>query len=307
MSTVQLGVKLGGLKLANPTLLASGVLGPSLSDVLKALDRGAGATVTKSIGLLPRKGYEEPTMVKTEAGLLNAVGLPGQGAERFAEELAPLKGKSLPLIVSVFGSTPSEFARIVEVLDGSDFAAYELNLSCPHVEGVGSEVGHDPEKVASVVRATKSRARKPVFAKLSPNTEKLVEVATAARDAGVDGLTAINTVKAMEIDAQTGRPSLSNGYGGLSGSAIRPIALRCVYELSGILDLPIIGCGGISSWEHAVRFFLAGASAIQVGTAAMGNLALFNEINLGVLEYIASKGYAGVETMVGLAHRRVLA
>jgi dihydroorotate dehydrogenase (NAD+) catalytic subunit len=284
-------------------MLASGVLGAPLSGVLKAIERGAGAGVTKSIGLGPREGYPEPTIVETEAGMVNAVGLPGPGAERFSAELAPLKGRSLPLIVSIFGSGPEEFADIVDAMEGNDFSGYELNLSCPHVKGVGTEVGHDPRLVGAAVSAARARTRRPVFAKLSPNTDRLVEIAAAAMDAGADGLTAINTVRALEIDLHSGRPSLSNGYGGLSGEAIRPIALRCVYELSESLDLPIIGCGGISTWEHAVQFFLAGASAVQIGTAAMGNLGVFNDINVGILSHLDAKGYDGVEDLIGLAHR----
>lgn len=283
-------------------ILASGVQGSSLSRVLEALKLGAGAAVTKSVGLSPREGYPEPTIAESDSGMVNAVGLPNPGVERFSEELVALEGKHLPIVVSVYGSGPEEFARVVRCLDDGDFAAYELNLSCPHVEGVGTEVGHEPELVSLVVKAVKSNTRKAVFAKLSPNSERLVEVATAAADAGVDGITAINAVKALQIDIRTGKPSLSNCYGGLSGGAIRPIALRCVYELSENLDLPVIGCGGISTWEHAVQFFLAGASAVQVGTATLSNLALFNEINLGILSYLESKGYRSLQEMVGAAH-----
>lgn len=293
---------MGGVGLDNPVMLASGVQGPSLAKVLEALKLGAGAAVTKSIGLAPRDGYPDPTVVPCDSGFVNAAGLPNPGAEVFSEELASIQGKALPVFVSVYGSRPEEFAEVVGILDRNDFAAYELNLSCPHVENVGVEVGSDPELVGLIAGAVKSRTKKPVFVKLSPNTERLVEVATAAADAGASGVTAGNTVKALLIDVQTGRPSLSNRYGGLSGGALRPIALKCVYELSEKLDLPVIGCGGISTWEHAVQFFLAGASAVQVGSATLGNFGLFNEINLGIISYLESKGYPHLRDMVGVAH-----
>ncbi len=302
MSVDTIRVQMGGLHLANPLLLASGVHGSSLVKVLQALRYGAGGAVTKSIGPEAREGYAEPTVVEVEGGMVNAAGLPNPGAERFALELGQLKGKRLPLFVSIFGADEEEFANVAEALDANDFVAFELNLSCPHVAGVGTEVGHDPELVARVVSAVKSETDKPVFAKLSPNTERLVEVAQAAVDSGADGLTAINTVKAMPIDVESGRPALSNGFGGLSGGAIRPIALRCVYELRERFDVPIMGCGGVSTWEHAVQFFLAGADAVQIGTATVRRLEIFNDINLGILAYMERKGFSALSEMVGASH-----
>lgn len=302
MSVDQLRVRLGSLELENPLVLASGVQGTSLSRVLEALRRGAGGAVTKSIGPERREGYAEPTIVPCDSGFVNAVGLPNPGAESFSKELAALSGMSLPILVSVFGGSAAEIDEVVGMLDANDFAGYELNLSCPHVMGVGTEVGHHPELVGEIVGHAKSRTSKPVFVKLSPNTDRLLEVAASAVDAGADGLTAINTVRAIAIDVHTGRPSLSNVYGGLSGGAIRPIALRCVYELSEKFEVPIIGCGGISSWEHAVQFLLAGASAVQVGSATMKGFDVFNEINLGILAYMEGKGYCRVSDMVGVAH-----
>ncbi len=302
MNPDAVGVKLGRLELSNPTVLASGVQGASLSKILDALKSGAGAAVTKSIGPSPREGYAEPTLAEADSGVVNAVGLPNPGAEAFSRELAALKGKSLPVIVSIFGGDEGEFRRVAAALDGNDFAAFELNLSCPHVAGVGTEVGHKPEVVSRVVRAVKSSTRKPVFAKLSPNTDRLIEVAQAAVDAGADGLTAINALRALSIDIESGKPSLSNRYGGLSGGAIRPVALRCVYELRERFDLPIMGCGGVSTWEHAVEFFLAGADAVQVGTATLKRLDRFNDINTGVVDYLERKGVRQLGDLVGAAH-----
>ncbi len=303
MSVEGIRVKTGRLQLANPTLLASGVHGSSLSKVLDALRYGAGGAVTKSIGPKPREGYPEPTLVEVEGGMVNAAGLPNPGAEQFSHELEAIGGKGLPVFVSIFGGDGQEFGRVVEALDARDFMAYELNLSCPHVAGVGTEIGHYPEEVSRVVKAVKSRTRKPVFAKLSPNTDRLLEVAQAAVGSGADGFTAVNTVKAFPIDIESGRPALSNGYGGLSGGAIRPVALRCVYELREKFDVPIMGCGGVSSWEHAVEFFLAGADAVQVGTATIRKFAIFNDINLGVISYLDRKGIGSLDRLVGAAHR----
>lgn len=303
MSVDAIAVKMAGLHLANPTLLASGVHGSSLAKVLRALEVGAGGAVTKSIGPKPREGYAEPTVVEVESGMVNAAGLPNPGAMSFSEELARIKGKSLPVLVSIFGGDGTEFQSVVKTLDGNDFAAYELNLSCPHVSGVGTEIGHHPELVAEVTKAVKRATRKPVFAKLSPNTERLVEVARAALDAGADGLTAVNTVRAFPIDIQSGSPALSNGYGGLSGGAMRPVALRCVYELSEEFDAPIMGCGGVATWEDAVQFFLAGADAVQIGTATVRKFEIFNDVNLGIISYLERKGIARLADLVGAAHR----
>jgi dihydroorotate dehydrogenase (NAD+) catalytic subunit len=270
---------------------------------LQALKVGAGGAVTKSIGPVPREGYPEPTLVEVESGMVNSAGLPNPGAERFSNELGQIRGQGLPVIVSIFGGDAKEFERVVRTLDGNDFAAYELNLSCPHVSGVGTEIGHDPELVAGVTKGVKRSSKKPVFAKLSPNTDRMLHVARAAVDAGADGLTAVNTLRAFPVDIESGRPALSNGYGGLSGGAIRPVALRCVYELREEFDVPIMGCGGVATWEDAVQFFLAGADAVQVGTATVKNFEIFNDINLGVISYLERKGVHRLADLVGLAHR----
>jgi dihydroorotate dehydrogenase (NAD+) catalytic subunit len=298
-----LRVEMGSLQLENPILLASGVHGSSLSKVLDALKYGAGGAVTKSIGPKPREGYPEPTLVEVDGGWVNSAGLPNPGAAKFSEDLGQLNGKRLPVFVSTFGGDAKEFEFVTKTLDANDFVGYELNLSCPHVAGVGTEVGHDPELVAEVVRMTKKATKKPVFAKLSPNTEKLVEVAEAAVDAGADGLTATNTIRAYPVDVETGKPALSNGFGGLSGGAIRTVALRCVHDLRSKFDVPIMGCGGVSTWEHAVQFFLAGADAVQVGSATIRRMDIFNDINVGIASYLERKEIRSVGELRGRAAR----
>jgi len=295
--------RIGRSVLGSPLILASGIVGVTAASLSRALASGAGAAVSKSIGLEPREGYRNPTLVGTDGGLLNAVGLANPGADGFSEELKKVKGKGLPIIVSIFGGGAKELSQVTQILDGNDFIAYELNLSCPHVEGVGTEIGHDPEIVASVVKAVRARTSKPVFAKLSPNTEKLVEVAKAAIDSGAYGLTAINTIRAMAIDVETQRPVLSNKFGGLSGNAIRPVAVRCVYELRKEFDVPIMGCGGVSRWEHAVELLLAGANAVQIGTGLYEGYGVFSRVAKGIVEYMKRKRVRAVGDLVGLSHR----
>lgn len=303
MSVDAIAVEMGSLHLSNPTLLASGVHGASLAKVLEALRVGAGGAVTKSIGPAPREGYPEPTLVEVDGGMVNAAGLPNPGADGFSQQLEKIRGKKLPILVSIFGGDENEFGKVIKSLDGNDFAGYELNLSCPHVSGVGTEVGHHPEEVSNVVKRVKGGTSRPVFAKLSPNTDRLVEVARAAVDAGADGLTAVNTLKAFPIDIESGRPALSNGYGGLSGAAIRTVALRCVYELRENFEVPIMGCGGVATWEDAVRFFLAGADAVQLGVSTIQKFERFNDINVGIIEYLKKKGIPRLGDLVGAAHR----
>lgn len=291
------------MRLANPLILASGIVGVTVTSLARAIQSGAGGAVSKSIGLEPREGYRNPTLVASDAGLLNAVGLSNPGARIFAEELSAVRGRRLPIIVSIFGGGPIEFGRVVELLDDNEFLAYELNLSCPHVEGVGTEIGHDPEVVSTVVKAVRAKTTKPIFAKLSANTHRMLEVARAAVDSGADGLTAINTMKAMAIEVETRRPTLSHKFGGLSGGAIRPIAVARIFEIHQSLKVPIIGCGGVSSWEHAVEMMLAGASAVEVGTALYRGYGVFDEINRGIREYLTRKNCRSVKELVGLGHK----
>ena len=298
-----LRVSFGGLRFENPLVLASGIADTTVGSMMRAIESGAGAAVSKSIGLEPRTGYKNPTLVATDSGLLNAVGLSNPGARAFAEELSKVKGKGLPIIVSIFGGGPQEFARVTEILEGNEFLAYELNLSCPHVEGVGTEIGHDPEIVAGVVKAVRAKTQKPIFAKLSANTHRTLEVGRAAVEAGATGLTAINSMGAMAIEVETARPTLAHKFGGLSGGAIRPIAVARIYELYENLKVPIIGCGGVSTWEHAVELILAGASAVEVGTALYTGYGLFQEINRGIEQYMRRKKFRRVQEIVGLGHR----
>jgi dihydroorotate dehydrogenase (NAD+) catalytic subunit len=301
-----LSTNLAGLKLVNPTALASGILGYSGDSLQRVAEAGAGAVFTKSVGIEPRPGYPNPTVVQAEAGLINAIGLPNPGIADFAEEITYAKTVvKVPLIVSVFGYTAEEYATIAEKAAKAGADAVELNVSCPHVKDTGHEIGQHPKTLAEVVEKAKASVRKPVIVKLSPNVTDIAEIAKTAVNSGADALTAVNTVKAMAIDVEAQMPVLSNVTGGLSGPAIKPIALRCVYEIfEADLKVPIFGCGGVTTWRDAVEFLLAGASAVQIGTGvALEEPSLFRDINKGIQAYLKRKGYGSVKEIVGLSHQ----
>jgi dihydroorotate dehydrogenase (NAD+) catalytic subunit len=300
-----LSVRVAGLELRNPTILASGVLGYTAESLQRVVEGGAGAVVTKSVGVAPRMGYANPTVVQASSGLINAMGLPNPGIDEYADEIIHAKTVvKAPLIVSVFGYSADEYALVARKAAEAGADAVELNVSCPHVKQTGSEIGQNPVLLKKVVSKVKAAVRKPVVVKLSPNVTSIAETADAAVKAGADALTAINTIKALAIDAETALPLLSNVRGGLSGPAIKPIALRSVYDLYEQVKTPIIGCGGITTWQDAVEFFLAGASAVQIGTAvALRDPNVFQAINRGVEAYLKKKRYRSVQEVVGVAHR----
>ena len=298
-----LSTTIGKISLEKPTMLASGILGISL-DVFRRLYRsGAGAVVTKSLSKEPWEGYPNPTIFSVKGGgWINAVGLSNPGAPNFAKMIE--SNRSVPIIVSLVGSIPEDFEMMINEFKDCKVLAYELNLSCPHVAKVGLEVGDDPELVEKIVITTKNTTNVPVIAKVGLGTTHYLNTVKTAIDSGIDAITAINTVRAMAIDVETQRPILSNKFGGLSGTPIKQIALRCVYEISSKYEIPIIGCGGISTWEDAVEFFLAGASAVQIGSAIGDNwINVFSEINNGVLEYMKRKNYSSIKEMVGIAKK----
>ena len=294
---------IGKIQLDKPAMLASGILGISL-DVFNRLYRsGAGAVVTKSLSNEPWEGYPNPTIFSVDGGgWMNAVGLSNPGASNFAKMIEP--NQDVPIMVSLVGSIPEDFATMINEFKNCNVTAFELNLSCPHVAKVGLEVGDDPELVKQIVTTVKNSTNVPVIAKVGLGTTHYLNTVKTAIDSGIDAITAINTVRAMAIDVETQRPILSNKFGGLSGTPIKPIALRCVYEISSKYDIPIIGCGGISTWQDAIEFFLAGASGIQLGSAIGDNwINVFDDINKGILQYMTKKNYSTINEMVGLAKK----
>ena len=298
-----LSTSIGPIQLQRPVMLASGILGISL-DVFNRLYReGAGAVVTKSLSKEPWEGYPNPTIFSVNGGgWINAVGLSNPGASNFAKMIE--QNQDVPIIVSLVGSIPEDFEFMVKQFSNCNLAGFELNLSCPHVAKVGLEVGDDPDLVKKIVTIVKKSTDVPVIAKVGLGTTHYLDTVGAAIDSGIDAITAINTVRAMAIDTETQRPILSNKFGGLSGTPIKPIALRCVFEISSKYKIPIIGCGGISTWEDAVEFFLAGASAIQLGSAVGDRwVEVFNEINTGILKYMEKKGFSKIEEIVGVAKK----
>ncbi len=296
---VNLEVELFGLRFENPLILASGINDKVPEQWIRAHEEGAGGVVTKSIGIEPRKGYDNPTIVELPCGLINAMGLPNPGWKGFLEMVEGYTF-DFPLIVSIFGGTPEEFAFLAEKL--SDVAdAFELNLSCPHAKGYGMEIGQNPENVYEVVKAVKDATDRPVIAKLTPNIDDITKLGLAAEKAGADAVSAINTLKAIAIDIYARRPILSNRVGGYSGPGVKPVALRAVYDLAKVLEVPVIGIGGITTWQDAVEFLLAGASALQIGTAvSLRGWKVFREINEGIKAYLESEGFSSVSEIVGL-------
>ena len=298
-----IATSIGRIQLDRPVMLASGILGISLDVFNRLYASGAGAVVTKSLSTESWEGYPNPTIFSVKGGgWINAVGLSNPGAPNFAKMIKP--NQTVPIVVSLVGSIPEDFEMMIKQFKNCKVLAYELNLSCPHVAKVGLEVGDDPELVRKIVTTVKKSTNVPVIAKVGLGTSNYLNTVGIAIDSGIDAITAINTVRATAIDVETQRPILSSKFGGLSGTPIKPIALRCVFEISSQYDIPIIGCGGISTWEDAVEFFLAGASAVQLGSAIGDNwVGVFDDINKGILQYMERKGYSSIKEIVGLAKK----
>jgi dihydroorotate dehydrogenase (NAD+) catalytic subunit len=298
-----LSINIAGMELRNPTMLASGFLGISQAIFNRLYNADVGAIVSKSISSKPIEGYRNPTVVCLEGGsYLNAVGLANPGADAFSKEIA--SNPYVPTIVSLVGSSHDDFPPMINKFDDLNILGYEINLSCPHVAKMGMEVGDDPDMVTKVVKTVKSHTLKPVVVKVGLGNVDLLDIARAANDAGANAITAINTIRAMTINIESGIPVLSNKIGGLSGKSVKPVAIRCVYEISKNVALPVIGCGGIFSWEDAVEFMLAGASAIQLGTViGYEGFGAFQKICLGLKRYLDRKGMKNLTELVGLAHK----
>lgn len=304
MSSLQVSV--AGVQMKNPTMLASGMVGETGGSLLSVASAGAGALVTKSIGMEPRNGYGNPTLVELEDGYVNAMGLPGPGIKDFQIEMEVAKKGNVPIIGSVFASSAKDFALLSSKMEEYGAAAIELNLSCPHAHGYGMEMGIDPEVVGTIVKECKGSVSIPVFAKLTPNTHRLVEVGKAVEKAGGDAVVAINTLKAIAISVEFRRPVLSNRFGGLSGPAVKPVGLRCVFDLYAALEIPVIGVGGIETWRDALEYIMAGASAVQVGSAiGRRGMSVFSEITSGLERYVEQERCGDIQGLVGVAHEHV--
>jgi len=269
----------------------------------RVYEAGAGAVVTKSLGPEPRGGHPNPTLVTVEGGTLNAMGLPNPGAEYFKGEIRELKESRVPVVASFFGASIDDFVGVAGVLAESGADALELNCSCPNVEEEMGMLAADPANVEKVTAAVRGVVGLPLFVKLSPNVTDITEIAGAAERGGADGITACNTLKGLAVDVDFRRPVLANVTGGLSGPALKPVALRCVWEVAEAVDIPIIGCGGVSNWRDAVEFLLCGASAVEIGVAVMREgFKVYRDVPEGIRGYMAENGFRDVREIVGLAH-----
>ena len=296
-----LSVQLGPLRLQNPVLVASGTFGygAEYSDFVDP--RRLGAVVVKGISLQPRAGNPPPRLVETPAGMINAIGLENVGVDAFLTEKLPwLRDQDVPVVVNIFGNTLEEYREVAARLDGvPGVSALEINISCPNVKQGGMVFGTDPAMAASVVATVRQATRLPLITKLTPNVTRIGDVARAAVDAGSDLISCINTVAAMAVDVFSRRPKLANIIGGLSGPAIKPVALRCVYEVTQAVNCPVIGIGGIMNATDALEFLLVGARAVQVGTANFVNPRATLEILEGIELFLRHQGIDRLEAFIG--------
>lgn len=295
-----------GLRLRNPVIAASGTFGygteyASLMDVQRL-----GALVSKGITWAPRRGNRQPRIVETPAGMLNSIGLQNVGVRAVVAKKAPMWAEwEVPVIVNIAGESYDEFRRLAAALDGvPGVAALEVNISCPNVDQGGIEFGCDPVAAAEVTRLVKQESGLPVLVKLTPNVTDIRDQAVAVAQAGADAVTAINTVVGMVIDVRRRRPVIPRGMAGLSGPAIRPIALAMVYKVAGVVDIPVIACGGIVTANDALEFLMAGATAVQVGTASFVEPQAPVRIIDGLAQYLAAQQATSVQEVIGVARLR---
>jgi dihydroorotate dehydrogenase (NAD+) catalytic subunit len=297
------------LVLRNPILAASGTFGYG-TEYSGLLDvQALGAIVSKGVTYRRRRGAPMPRIAETPAGMLNAIGLQNPGIKGVIAKYPPIWSKwSVPVIVNLAGDSVGEFAEMAAILDEvSGVAGLELNVSCPNVDAGGMFFGTDPDLAAEVTAAVRAATSLPVIVKLTPNVTDIVTIARAVVDAGADALSLINTLLGMAIDIRRRRPVLGNLTGGLSGPAVKPVAVRMVYQVAAAVDVPIIGLGGITTLEDALEFFMAGATAVQVGTATFTNPATMSNILEGLPTWLARQGFGSVREIVGLANDQVLA
>jgi len=291
-----------GLFLANPVMVASGTFGYGL-EMAKELDiERLGAIVCKGTTLRRRRGNPQPRMVETSAGMLNSIGLQNMGVEALIRDIAPIWTTwRVPVVVNIAGESIDEYARLARRLDGvAGVSGLELNISCPNV-ATGLEFGSSPQMAAAVTAAVRRETTLPVIVKLTPNVSDIVSVARAATDDGADALTLINTFPAMAIDVKSRRPALGWGFGGLSGPVLKPIGLRLVYQTAAAVDVPLIGCGGIMTGIDAMEYIMAGATAVQVGTATFINPQASLDVLEGIERFMEEEGVDDISQLVGAA------
>ncbi|QHI69598.1 dihydroorotate dehydrogenase [Tichowtungia aerotolerans] len=301
MSKPDLKIKIGSLEMKNPVTVASGTFGygPEYADYVD-LDR-LGAVTVKGICSEPHIGNNTPRTFETASGMLNAIGLPGPGAKGFVEKYIPFFEKyDVPLIVNIWGRTLEEYGDVAEQIGAQErVGALEVNVSCPNVKEGGALYGTNVDLFCSVVKKVRAKTTKPIIIKLAPNVADIKAFAVAAEECGADGLAIMNSYPAMAIDIETRMPQLSNRTGGLSGPAIKPIAVKLVWEAAQVVDIPIIGMGGISSPEDAIEFIIAGATAVAVGTANFSDPSTAVRVTEGIESWMAQRNIASIAELRG--------
>ncbi|MBQ1511533.1 MAG: dihydroorotate dehydrogenase [Selenomonadaceae bacterium] len=300
MSSERLKTEIAGIPMNTPVLTASGTFGFG-EEFADFVDLSLlGGVMVKGTTLKPRRGNDGVRITETPSGMLNCIGLENPGVEVFLRETLPrISRHHMNVIVNISGSTVEEYGVLAEMLDVPGVAAIELNVSCPNVKEGGIVFGTDPKAASDVVRAAKKWTKKPVILKLSPNVTDIVLMAKAVEEAGADAISLINTLMGMEINIHTWKPTLGNITGGLSGPCIKPVALRMVWQVARQVKIPVIGMGGIASWQDAVEFFLAGASAVAVGTANFVHPGVTMDIIRGLEQYLQEKDLANIRELVG--------
>ncbi|MBW1759201.1 MAG: dihydroorotate dehydrogenase [Deltaproteobacteria bacterium] len=301
MNKVDLNVNIGGLELQNPVMTASGTFGYAGEfEELVDLNR-LGGIVVKGVSLQPSPGNPPPRIVETASGMLNAIGLENVGLEAFIKEKVPfLKKLSTPVFANIYGKTIDEYAKLAERIEWIDeVTGIEVNISCPNVKAGGVAFGVEPEAAFRVVDAVRNRTNKPVMVKLSPNVTDITQIAKSAENAGADSVSLINTLTGMAIDIESRRPKLANITGGLSGPAIKPVALRMVWQVAQNVKIPVVGIGGIMTAQDALEFLMAGASAIQVGTANFINTHATMDIIEGIERFMKEKKISKITDIIG--------
>ncbi len=291
-----------GLKIKNPVMTASGTFGYGIEDHLFDVEK-LGAIVCKGTTLKPREGNPQPRLVESECGLLNSIGLENIGVEALVKDKAPIWANlRVPVIVNIAGESVEEYSELARRLDSvAEVSALEVNISCPNIKRGGAEFGSSPDEAAQVTSAVKEATSLPVIVKLTPNTSDIVAVALEVEKAGADALTLVNTLKGMAIDIASRKPLLGGIFGGLSGPAIKPVALWAVYEVASRVRIPIIGCGGISTSKDALEFIMAGASAVQVGSAIFSNPRAPIEVLEGIIKFMEEEGIKDLGEIIGAA------
>lgn len=294
-----------GLRLENPVMTASGTFGYGVEYSQLFDIQRLGAIICKGTTLKPREGNPQPRLVETACGVINSIGLQNIGVAALLKEKAPVwAGWRVPVIVNIAGDTVEEYGELAKALDGvQGVSGIEVNISCPNVKAGGAAFGADAKSAAAVTKAVRNATTLPVMVKLTPNAGDVAGVAKAAAEAGADAISLINAVKAMTIDIKTHKPTIANVTGGLSGPAIKPLALALVYEVAGVVKIPVVGCGGIATAQDALEFIMAGASVVQVGSATFSNPRASLDVLEGIASFMEKEGIKGLGEIIGVARK----